>query len=131
VEKISPDLAHTRFVDNTGLNTAYGPGFDMLNVGSDVMPGNAGVGTMTANSRIGWRGTLSHELVGHRAAALAGKTQAIEVLEEAQASIRAARFGPDLSNTERVTLLRDAVARLQKAGYRVREVKGQLYIDNP
>jgi len=36
-------------------------------------------------------------------------------LEEAQASIRAARFAPSLSSTERYTLLRDGITRLYKA----------------
>lgn len=57
-----------------------------------LVPGNIGKGTLTANSRIGIKGTLAHEIVGHREAALAGRTQAVHSLEEAQASIRAARF---------------------------------------
>lgn len=69
--------------------------------------------------------------MGHREAALAGRTQAIDALEEAQASIRAARFAPGLSSTERVTLLRDGVSRLQTAPggpIRVRDVRDLLYI---
>ena len=46
---------------------------------------------------------------------MAGRTQSILALEEAQASIRAARFGPDLTSTERFTLMRDGIMRLQKA----------------
>jgi hypothetical protein len=105
--------------------------FDVLYIGSDVLPANTptGLGTMTANSRDSWKGAISHELIGHREAALAGKTNAIPVLEEAQASIRAARFGPELSNTERITLLRDAIARLNKSGYRIRDVKDSLFMN--
>ena len=66
-----PDV-RVRFVDHTELNTAYGPTFDILHIGSDVMPGHVGRGTRTANSRITWRGALAHELIGHREAALAG-----------------------------------------------------------
>lgn len=48
--------------------------FLILNIGSDVVPGNVGLGTLAANSRISIRGTLGHEIVGHREAALAGRT---------------------------------------------------------
>lgn len=105
----------------------------ILNIGSDVVPGNVGAGTRTANSRVSINGTLAHELVGHMEADLAGRTQDLLYLEEAQASIRAARFGPDLTSTERFTLLRDAVARLQNAPggpVRTRDVKDLLYIQH-
>ena len=48
-----------RVVDNTNLNTGYAHGelFSILNIGSDVVPGNIGIGTLTANSRIGIKGT--------------------------------------------------------------------------
>lgn len=71
-----------------------------------------------------------HELVGHREAALASKTQLETPLEEAQASIRAARFAPSLSSTERYTLLRDGITRLYKADIKVRQVKNILHINN-
>jgi hypothetical protein len=74
------------------------------------------------------RGTLAHEIVGHREAALAGRTQSVPSLEEAQASIRAARFAPDLTSTERFTLLRDSITRLNDKGMKVRDVKDQLFI---
>ncbi|TQV86824.1 RHS repeat domain-containing protein, partial [Aliikangiella coralliicola] len=121
-----------RHVDDTNLNTGYlnGDLFSILNIGSDVIPGNVGRGTLTANSRVSVRGTLAHEIVGHREAALAGRTQSLLHLEEAQASIRAARFGPDLTSTERITLLRDGITRLHKKGVKVRDVKDQLFIKN-
>ncbi|AYB46231.1 hypothetical protein D5F53_24340 [Paenibacillus lautus] len=50
-------------------------------------------------------------------------------LDEAQASIRAARFAPELTSTERITLLRDAVTRLHHGGLKWRDVKDKLYID--
>ena len=119
-----------RWVDDKELNTAYSPGFDLLNIGSDVMPApqSKGKGTLTANSRLTWKSSIAHELVGHREAALAGKTQSEDPLEEAQASIRAARFAPSLSSTERYTLLRDGITRLYKADIKVRQVKNILHI---
>ena len=119
-----------RWVDDKELNTAYSPGFDLLNIGSDVMPASEskGQGTLTANTRLTWKSSIAHELVGHREAALAGKTQLQDPLEEAQASIRAARFAPSLFSTERYTLLRDGITRLYKADIKVRQVKNILHI---
>ena len=124
------DLGVIRWVDDKELNTAYSPGFDLLNIGSDVMPASKskGQGTLTANTRLTWKSSIAHELVGHREAALAGKTQSEMPLEEAQASIRAARFAPSLSSTERYTLLRDGITRLYKANIKVRQVKNILHI---
>lgn len=99
-------IAIIRWVDELQLNTAYSPGFDLLQIGSDVMPASLppGWGTVTANTRITWRGSIAHELIGHREAALAFSTQSQIPLEEAQASIRAAYFAPSLTSTERYTL---------------------------
>ena len=142
-----------RWVDDREMNTAYSPGFDLLNIGSDVMPAPEqttevflgevngvkiprikikwrGEATFTANSRLTWKSSIAHELIGHREAALAGKTQPETPLEEAQASIRAARFAPSLSSTERYTLLRDGITRLHKANIKVRQVKNILHINN-
>ena len=66
--------------------------------------------------------------MGHREAALAGKTQDILSMEEAQASIRAARLAPDLDSTERFRLLRDGITRLYLDGIKIRDVKNQLFI---
>jgi hypothetical protein len=120
-----------RHVDDTNLSTGYlhGDMFSVLNIGSDVVPGNVGLGTLTANSRISMRGTIAHEVVGHREAALAGRTQAIVSLEEAQASIRAARFAPELTSTERFTLLRDGITRLYNDGKRIRDFREFMFID--
>jgi hypothetical protein len=100
-----------------------------------VVPGNYGTGTLTANSRVSIKGTLAHEIVGHREAALVGRTLDNVFFEEAQASIRAARFAPDLSSTERFTLLRDAINRLRHPDLpggpvKIRDVKESLYIQN-
>lgn len=120
-----------RWVDKRQLNTGYSPGFDLLQIGSDVMPatGSRGTGTHSANTRLSWKGSIAHELVGHREAALVGQTQSQLPLEEAQASIRAARFAPSLTSTERYTLLRDAITRLNQARLKIRQVKHLLQIN--
>ncbi|ODT76141.1 hypothetical protein ABS71_03740 [bacterium SCN 62-11] len=113
-------------------NTAYYPGWDTLRIAPDLLPHRSPpVGTLGANSRIGMKGCIAHELKGHRAAALAGKTHPNPILEEAQASIRGARFGHNLTKAERYTLLRDAISRLSQRGIRIRDVKADLWIHEP
>lgn len=111
------------------LNTSYGRifGDERLHVGLDILP-KSGKPGVSANSRVSIKGAIAHELEGHRAAELAGKTQLCNVLEEAQASIRAARFAEGLSDTERFILLRDAIERLKNAGIKVSDVKSELWI---
>lgn len=111
---------------NTGYKSVFGQ--DILYIGTDVLPAANG---RTPNSRVSLKGAVAHELVGHRRAELAGRTQVDPVLEEAQASIRAARFAPELTLGERFTLLRDAIARLHKAGLSVDDVRDQLWIQEP
>lgn len=106
--------------------TAYGCSFDLLRIGTDVFPSNER--QKNANSNISMHGAIAHELIGHSNAALAGKTHPDEVLEEVQASIRAARFTPDLSDYERMTLYRDAVTRLRNNNIKLKAVKNELYI---
>ena len=110
-------------------NTAYGRIFDeeRLHVGLDVLPKQFG-NYQKANSRVSMRGAIAHEIVGHREAELAGMTQHLHVLEEAQASIRAARFAPGLNETERFILLRDGVERLRRENIKVRDIKDKLWI---
>lgn len=120
---------------NTGMM------YDRFIINTDVLPADqAGIGTFSANSRVTGRATVAHEIVGHYEAYQAGRAfelygldkDAFDInfaMDEAQASIRAARFAPDLTSTERITLLRDAITRLHHGGLKVRDVKDKLYID--
>ncbi len=109
--------------------TAYNEKFDAYIIGTDVKPlENSKYGVKNANQRISIKGTLAHEVIGHREAHIKAWTQVDDVLEEVQASIRAARFAPELSTSERITLIMDARSRLGK-GRRLKDVKGFLHID--
>jgi len=99
---------------------------DVLYINSDVMPA---IKATTANSRVSWKGAIAHELEGHRAAALIGKTHPINELEEVQASIRASKFGKDLTEIERNTLWDDAMERLEKYGKNYEQIKDELWLD--
>ena len=106
--------------------TGYGAAFDLLRIGTDVYPCEKR--QKEANSNVSMHGAIAHEIIGHRAAALAGKTHTNDVLEEAQASIRAAKFTPGLTSSERITLYRDALTRLRNNNYKLKDVKNGLYI---
>ncbi len=121
---------------NTGMM------YDRLYINTDVLPAKSpGIGTLNANSRVSGKATIAHEIVGHYDAYVNGKAFNLYdvdpatyarnfALDEAQASIRAARFAPDLTSAERMTLLRDAITRLKNGGLRIRDVKDELYIQN-
>jgi RHS repeat-associated protein len=114
---------------NTGWRLLYGQE-DLLYIGTDAYPRWKPVPGV-ANSRMSMRAGIAHEIEGHRAAALAGKTHPDDLLEEVQASIRAARFSPGLTSTERYTLLRDALERLRNNCKKIRDVKEELWINEP
>ena len=109
-------------------NTSYGSSFDMVYLGTDLYPAKNG---KTANERISNKGALAHEIVGHRETFLKGTSlfEEDDVLDEVQASIRAARFAPGLTAKDRNLLLRDAIERLKKDGRRIRDVKHLLDIE--
>jgi hypothetical protein len=107
--------------------TAYSGEYDVLKVGTDVLPLSERI--RNPNCNISLKGTIAHELVGHREAHINGLTQTDDLLEEVQASIRAARFAPDLSKLERMDLLRDGICRLNKRGISLHSVKHKLHID--
>jgi len=79
------------------------------------------------------KAAIAHEIVGHREACLQGWTQpkgrllSGTIMEDVQASIRAARFAPGLSNSERIQLIKDAIERLPE-GVSIRNIRNELNI---
>ncbi len=144
--------------DDPAARTSWGRAFgqERLYIADDVKPAvphqdSAGEWvSLTPNQRVSSGGAIGHEIVGHREADLAGKgkTQSYETyagmdpetrqvqqirdnaLDEAQASLRAAKFTPDLSKKERKILFEDAMDRLEKVGLSVDDVPDlDLYLD--
>lgn len=107
--------------------TAYSPLFDILLIGTDVLPK---ADATTINGMLTMKCAIAHEIVGHREASLNGISNFAkdDPRDEAQASIRAARFAPGLSMKERNMLIMDAITRLHNGGYKVRDVKYLLDI---
>ena len=106
--------------------TAYGSKFDILRIGTDVL--TSGERMKNPNSNISLKGAIAHEIIGHRDAALKDQTQENDLLEEVQASIRAARFAPELNERERLDLLMDAVYRLRQSNESIKAVRSKLHI---
>jgi hypothetical protein len=107
--------------------TRYGLDLDFLIVGTDVLPLDGRV--RNPNTNLSWKCAIAHEVVGHRDANLKNWTLPDELLDDVQASIRAARFTPDLSDTERCDLIKDAIYRLHKRSKLLRPIKHLLHID--
>lgn len=107
--------------------TGYNENLDLLLIGTDAYPRTD---LDHPNSMISYKGAMAHEIVGHREAFIRGHTlfKSGDVLDEAQASIRASRFAPGLSQKERQTLLDDAESRLRGAGYTLSEIEDRLDI---
>jgi hypothetical protein len=108
-------------------STGYWPGYDVLSIGTDVLPLEER--SKNPNSNVSWKGAIAHEIVGHREAHIKGFAQQDKLLEDVQASIRAARFAPDLSRQERTDLLRDAINRLRSNNIKLRDIKSKLHIN--
>ena len=85
------------------MNTSWGVVFgqEMLNIAPDVLPCKRIEGrTLPVNSYLSWRAAIAHEVVGHRAAYMAGRTQENDILEEVQASLRAAKLAEGLTKAD-------------------------------
>jgi len=108
-------------------NTPTCYAFGTLVIGTDIVP--LSKRSKHPNDNISIRGGIAHEIVGHRDAELKGRAQTVKPMEEAQASIRAARFAPGLSRGERIDLIRDGINRLHIANLSLREVKSALFIN--
>jgi hypothetical protein len=89
------------------------------------------------NSLISGKGTIAHEVIGHfetieKGTAINAYSFDSDgalvcdrdklVLDEAQASMRAAKFAPDLTTEEREVLMKDALRRLENQGLELEDI---------
>jgi len=143
--KLGMPREQIRYSDNT--NTIYVDDWDLLIIGTDVLP--LPERTDNPNSNISWRGAISHEVIGHREAyktcrAILTKEDKLnkmagtidlkiyrykEILDEVQASIRAAKFDSNLDESEQQDLLDDALFRLKNNGINFEDIKEKLAIN--
>jgi hypothetical protein len=87
---VSLGMPEEDIIYDPDIPTCYA--FGTLVIGTDVVP--LPQRSRHPNDNISIRGGIAHEVVGHREAELQGRTQPTKPKEEAQASIRAARFAP-------------------------------------
>lgn len=106
------DNSNTSFHGSTEGNE-----FHYLVIGTDAFPSKENGGT--ANEMITLNGCMAHEVVGHYETWKKGTVKAEIALDEAQASIRAAKFGVGLSDKEQRMLMLDAYDRAKEAGVKV------------
>lgn len=114
---------------------------DHLFINNDALPTKTL--SNNPNDLISGKGTIAHEVVGHYETVIKGTAKSLGeyddagkwisnsrniALDEAQASIRAARFAPELSYEERSILIKDALQRLAHEGLKINDVRHLLDI---
>lgn len=140
-EEISQCIDYARelgFKDNiaysnysmTGFAGSFeGERYCRLVIGTDVKPIMGDLKTCTPNQLVSYKGALAHEIVGHYEAWVGGFECSISSVDEAQASIRAARFAKGLSRDERYMLIRDALQRLKDDNIKLSDARALMRID--
>ena len=87
---------------------------EILMLAPDLYPNPNGT---TANELVSWKGTIAHEIIGHRATCLRGTNGPYKsTYDEAQASIRASKFAKGLTEDDRNYLMQDARDRIARDG---------------
>ena len=87
---------------------------EILMLAPDLYPNPNGT---TANELLSWQSAIAHEIVGHRMTCLRGTNGPYRsIYDEAQASIRAAKFAPGLTDRDRELLMQDAKDRIARDG---------------
>lgn len=120
------DVFFSEYVNTSFSSTVEGECICYLVIGTDVYPGES---PHTANEKITYKGTIAHEIYGHYLAWKGGYECESICIDEAQASIRAARFAPDLSCEERIYLLRDGLTRLKNGHMMLSEARQYMNIE--
>ena len=113
------DYENTSFI-------GFSDGACLIIIGTDAYPSAS---PKNANEALPMKASIAHEIVGHYESWLRGTVQQDRVLDEVQASIRAARFAEALTEEERDALMQDAFFRLKKAGLSFEEIQHQLDIE--
>lgn len=121
---VSLGMPRDQIVYLENINTSYtGSVFDVLVIGTDAYPSGD---TSRANYEMSNRAAIAHEVVGHRTTCLHGTNKTSTPMDEAQASYRAARLAPGLSDDDRRLLEQDARDRLSAIGVNLDDVIDQF-----
>ena len=121
---VSLGMPRDQIVYLENINTSYtGSVFDVLVIGTDAYPSGD---TSRANYEMSHRAAIAHEVVGHRATCLHGTNKASTPMDEAQASYRASKLAPGLTDEDRRLLEQDARDRLSAIGVNLDDVVDQF-----
>lgn len=119
------DIAYSNYSYTAFVGSVEGEKYCRLVIGTDVFPSNA---PTSPNEKLSYKAAIAHEVVGHYEAWKGGFEQSVSALDEAQASIRAARFAEGLTKADRTNLLKDAVSRLRNADIPLKEARKHIKI---
>lgn len=119
------DIAYSDYSYTAFVGSVEGEKYCRMVIGTDVFPCNT---PTSPNEKLSYKAAIAHEVIGHFEAWKGGFEQSIPALDEAQASIRAARFAEGLTKTERTELLKDAVSRLRNANIPLKEARKHIKI---
>jgi len=120
------DTNFSEFSNTAFVFSSEGEKYCRLIIGTDVYP-NASA--KTPNEIISYKGAIAHEIIGHYEAWIGGFECQNRYIDEAQASIRAARFAPLLSKNERIALIKDGLVRLKEGNVKLIDAKKLMYIE--
>lgn len=120
------DVSFSEYSTTAFVYTSEGDKYCRLIIGTDVYPG---VGASKPNEKITFKGAIAHEIRGHYDAWIGGYECTNSYVDEAQASIRAARFAQGLSLDERIILIKDGLCRLKKGNISLKEARKYMNIE--
>lgn len=120
------DVSFSEYSNTAFVCSSEGDRYCRLVIGTDVYPVK---GASMPNESISYRGAIAHEIVGHYEAWMENFECSNRYIDEAQASIRAARFAPDLSIAERLTLIRDGLYRLKEGKIKLSDARKIMQIE--
>lgn len=120
------DISFSEFSNTAFVCSSEGEQYCRLIVGTDVYPNNS---AHTPNEIISYKGAIAHEIIGHYEAWIGNFECENRYIDEAQASIRAARFAPLLTIDERIALLKDGLTRLKEGSIKLINAKKIMHIE--
>lgn len=120
------DISFSEYSNTAFVFVSEGEKYCRLVIGTDVYPTDT---PTTPNASISYRGAIAHEIIGHYEAWIGDFECTNRYIDEAQASIRAARFAPDLSMEERINLIKDGILRLHEGKIKLKDARRQMHIN--
>lgn len=120
------DISFSEYSNTAFIASREGDKYCRLIIGTDVYPKKNGI---CPNEQISYKGAIAHEIIGHYEAWLGNFECKNPFIDEAQASIRAARFAPDLTYSERLILIKDGLTRLKTGHIKLAEARKFMNIE--